>query len=64
MIENIKVNGYPVVMSLRIVNEPGEGWQASEFIGAYDNMKDLNEAINKLEVPLYWQIQIDFEDKE
>lgn len=64
MIENIKVNGYPVVMSLRIVNEPGEGWHTSQFIGTYENMKDLTEAINNLDVPLYHQIQIDFEDKE
>lgn len=64
MKDNIEVNGYPIIMSLRLVTEPGEGWQCSRYIGSYETIDELNKAINDLDVPMYWQIKIDFEDKE
>ena len=62
MIGSIVANGVPVVISLALVTEPGEGWQGRQFIGSYTNMKDLNAAINSTEVPLYWQLEVDFQD--
>lgn len=60
--DEITCNGYPVIFSLRLVTEPGEGWKGSQFIGSYDNLKDLNRAIAITDVPLYWVLEIDFED--
>lgn len=59
----ILVNGCPVIMSLSLVTESGEGWKGYKFLGAYTDMESLSEAINKLDVPLYWQIEVDFQDK-
>lgn len=61
--DKITCNGHPVVMSLSLVTEPWRGWKGREFIGTYYSMKELNDAINKLEVPLYWMIEIEFEDE-
>jgi len=63
VIDEITCNGHPVIFSLRVVTEPGEGWKGSRFIGSYDNLKDLNRAIAMTDVPLYWVLEIDFEDK-
>lgn len=61
---DIRVNGYPVVMSLSIVTEPGEGWKGSTFIGEYRCTKDLNAAIaeHKDRVPVGWMLEVDFQD--
>lgn len=60
----IRVNGYPVVMSLRMVTEPGEGWKGSTSIGEYRCTKDLNAAIaeHKDNVPIGWMLEVDFQD--
>jgi len=61
---DIRVNGYPVVMSLMMVTEPGEGWKGSTFIGEYRCTKDLNAAIaeHKDNVPIGWMLEVDFQD--
>lgn len=56
-------NGVEVVFTLSVVTEPGEGWRGSRYIGSYDNLTNLNNAINSTEVPLYWELQVDLNDK-
>lgn len=60
----IRVNGYPVVMSLMLVTEPGEGWKGSTFIGEYRSTSELNAAIaeHKDKVPIGWMLEVDFQD--
>lgn len=60
--DKMTCNGYPVLISLHLVTEAGEGWRGSELIGSYHSMRELNKAINSLTVPMYWEIQVDFED--
>lgn len=61
----ITCNGYPVVMSLELRTEPGEGWVGSRFLGEYTCMKSLSEAINKHreDVPIGWMLVVDFQDE-
>lgn len=63
MYENLEMNGYPVIFSLRLVTEPGEGWKGTQYIGSYKTLAELNAAVNELKVPLYWMIEIDLEEK-
>lgn len=56
-------NEVPVVFSLELVTEPGEGWRGSRLIGVFDTIQELNKAINAIEVPLYWELKVDLQDK-
>lgn len=62
----ITYNGHPVVFSLSYVTEPGEGWKGSYLVGSYDTLEELNAALPRaiLDCPVYWELKIDFQDKE
>lgn len=57
-------NLVPVVLSLSLVTEPGEGWKGERFIGTFESIEELNKAINAVEIPLYWELKVDIQDKE
>lgn len=61
----ITCNGHPVIMSLELRTEPGEGWIGSEPLGEYTCMKALSEAIHKHRehVPIGWMLVVDFQDE-
>lgn len=57
-------DGQPVEFGLSLVTEPGEGWKGQRFIGEYRTVEELSKAINAVEVPVYWQLQIDIRDAQ
>lgn len=61
---DLKLNGYPVVFTLRYVTEPGEGWKGSQYVGSYKTLEELNEALAgaKEDCPPYWQLEVDLAD--
>lgn len=59
---DIKVNGYPVVMSVHLVTEPGEGCKGSRYIATCYTMEELNQVLRETTVPEYWCIEVDFQD--
>lgn len=65
MIDDIKVNGYPVIISVSHVTEPGEGWKGTTLVAVCYSMVELNEVLNlpKNQPEPYWQWRVDFEDK-
>lgn len=66
MKDSIVVNGVPVVMSLSIVTEPGEGWKGSRLLATCNSMQELTDAINDAlneGVPDFWQLEVDFQDE-
>jgi hypothetical protein len=66
MIDQITCNGEPVVMSLHLVTEPGEGWKGSRLLATCNTMQELTTAINDAlneGVPDFWQLEVDFQDK-
>lgn len=59
------VDGYPVVFSVELVTEPGEGWKGSRFIGGpFRTLDEVNCCINehREKVPVGWMLKVDFQD--
>lgn len=65
MSDEIKVNGYDVVISVEHITEPGEGWQGSEFVAECHSLEEVSRVINdpKNQPDQYWLWKIDFQDK-
>lgn len=66
MKDSIVVNGVPVVMSLHLVTEQGEGLKGSRLLASCNTMQELTDAINDAineGVPDFWQLEVDFQDK-
>lgn len=61
--DKLELNGHPVVFTLWLVTEPGEGWKGSEYIGSYETLDELNKAINSTEKRDYWEFKVDLHDK-
>lgn len=56
-------NGVPVVFEVRLVTERGEGWKGMQSVAVCETIEEVNKVIYDLEVPAFWMIDIQLQDK-
>lgn len=59
---SLKLNGVPVVFEVRLVTEPGEGWKGMRSIATCETIEEVNAVLLTLDVPEYWQVEIQLQD--
>lgn len=60
---DLKLNGWPVVFEVRLVTEQGEGWRGQQQVAVCETIQEVNKVLQTLEVPPYWMVDIELQDK-